>query len=393
MSTDPAAPTAPLAREAPGDPAAPWFAPFVHAGLADARPYDASHHDYAWRHRELHRMMSNECPLPPPPAVMQAAIAALREGNLYPNSAWELRDALASVNGVAPGSIILGNGSTEVLDVLIRAMFSAGEEAVIHVPTYAFFETQVRLHGGTPVLVPIRADHSFDPDALLAAITPRTRAIFICSPNNPTGNSWTVAELARVLAAGLPVIVDQAYVECGYSTSFSPLVERHPNLIVTRTMSKAYGLAALRVGYLVADPALVDLLLRLRIPFSISLIAARACLAAVVDPSILEERRSYISSERDRVLEGLRRLPRVTPFDSDGNFILIDVGRTGRTSTEIVEYAKREGLLLLRAVTAHGLGSGHLRVTIGTHEENDLFLATFARAIGAGETDAAVIPG
>lgn len=385
MTVDPAAPASPVAREAVDDRAVPWFAPFVHAGLADARPYDASHHDYAWRHRELHRMMSNECPLPPPPAVMEAAMAALREGNLYPNSAWELRDALAAVNDVTPSSIILGNGSTEVLDVVIRAMFSAGDEAVIHVPTYSFFETQVRLHGGTPILVPIHADHSFDPDALLAAITPRTRAIFICSPNNPTGNSWTVAELERVLSAGLPVIVDQAYVECGYSTSFSPLVERHPNLIVTRTMSKAYGLAALRVGYLVADPALVDLLLRLRIPFSISLIAARACLAAVVDPAILDERRSYISSERDRLLAGLRRLPTVTPFESDGNFILIDVGRTGHTSTEIVEFAKREGLLLLRAVTAHGLGSGHLRVTIGTHEENDLFLATFARAIGAGE--------
>jgi histidinol-phosphate aminotransferase len=363
----------------------PWFGRFVHPGLADARPYDASHHDYAWRHRELHRMMSNECPLPPAPAVVAAAISALMESNLYPNSAWELREALANVNGVTPDTILLGNGSTEVLDVLIRSMFSAGDEAVIHIPTYAYFETQVRLHGGTPVLVPIKPDHSFDPDALLAAITPRTKGIFLCSPNNPTGNSWTVAELERVLATGLPVVVDQAYVECGYSPSFAPLVERYPNLVVAKTMSKAYGLGGLRVGYLIADPALVDLLLRLRIPFSISLVAARACLAAVEDPAILEERRVYISTERDRVFAGLQLMPDVTPFESDGNFILIDVSRTGRTSTEIAEFAKREGSLLLRAVTAHGLGSGHIRVTIGTIEENDMFLAIFARAIGADE--------
>ncbi len=365
--------------------AAPWFARFVQPGLADARPYDASHHDYAWRHRELHRLMSNECPLPPAPAVVAAAMEALMESNLYPNSAWELREALAAVNGVPADSIILGNGSTEVLDVLIRSMFTAGDEAIIHIPTYAYFETQVRLHGGTPVLVPIRPDHSFDPDALIAAITPRTKGIFLCSPNNPTGNSWTVPELERLLQTGLPVVVDQAYVECGYSPSFAPLVERYPNLVVAKTMSKAYGLGGLRVGYLITDPALVDLLLRLRIPFSISLVAARACLAAVIDPAILEERRVYISTERERVFAGLQRLPDVRPFPSEGNFILMDVSRTGRTSAQIAEFAKREGLLLLRAVTAHGLGSGHLRVTIGTHEENDMFLAILARAIGASE--------
>ena len=377
MTAEPTAPTstANTTTSASASPdEQPWFARFVYPGLADARPYDASHHDYAWRHRELHRLMSNECPLPPAPAVVAAAIEALMESNLYPNSAWELREALAQVNDVPPDSIILGNGSTEVLDVLIRSMFGVADEAVIHIPTYAYFETQIRLHGGTAVLVPIQPDHSFDPDALIAAITPRTKGIFLCSPNNPTGNSWTVPELERVLATGLPVIVDQAYVECGYGPSFAPLVARHRNLIVARTMSKAYGLGGLRVGYLIADPALVDLLLRLRIPFSISLVAARACLAAVVDPAILEERRVYISTERDRVFAGLQRLPNVTPFPSEGNFILMDVSATGRTSTEITDFAKREGLLLLRAVTSHGLGSGHVRVTIGTREENDMFL-------------------
>jgi histidinol-phosphate aminotransferase len=359
-----------------------WFEPFVRAGLATARPYDATHHDYAWQHRELHRLMSNECPLPPPAAVLEAALAALTEGNLYPHSAWELREELAALNDVPVGSVILGNGSTEVLDVAIRALVQAGDEAIIHVPTYAFFETQVRLHGGTPVLVPLGEGHRFDPDALLAAITPRTKGLFLCSPNNPTGNSWTVPQLERVLASGLPVVVDQAYVECGYSPSFAPLVERHPNLVVARTLSKAYGLAALRVGYLVADPPLVDLLLRLRIPFSISLVAANACLAAVRDPAMLEERRSYISTERDRVLAALRLLPQVTAWDSDGNFILIDVSRTGRTSRSIAAFAQEEGLLLLRAVTAHGLGGEHLRVTIGRRDENDLFLEVFGRAIG-----------
>jgi histidinol-phosphate aminotransferase len=368
--------------------ATPWFARYARPGLFGARPYDATHHDYAWQHRELHRLMSNECPLPPPPAVFEAVMDALRDGNLYPNTAWELREALAERNGVPADAVMLGNGSTEVIDVVVRALVEEGDEAVIQVPTYAYFETQVRLQGGTAVLVPLQADHAFDPDAMLAAINERTKLLLLCSPNNPTGNSISRQDLERLLGSGLPVVVDQAYVECGYAEAFAPLVERHPNLIVAHTMSKAYGLAALRVGYLVADPRFVDLLLRVRIPFSIGLLSARGCLAAVRDPDVLEERRRYISTERERVLAALRRMPSLTAFDSQGNFVLIDVSRTGRTSREIVDFARSEGLVLLRAVTAHGLGSGHLRVTIARRDENDLFLALMARAIGADAPDA-----
>jgi histidinol-phosphate aminotransferase len=364
--------------------AAPWFARYARPGLSKASPYDATHHDFAWQHRELHRMMSNECPLPPPASVVDAVMDALRDGNLYPNTAWELRDALAERNGVPAQSVMLGNGSTEVIDVVIRALVEEGDEAVIQVPTYAYFETQVRLQGGTAVLVPLREDHAFDPDAMLAAINDRTKLLMLCSPNNPTGNSISRADLERLLASGLPVVVDQAYVECGYAEAFATLVERHPNLMVAHTMSKAYGLAALRVGYLIADPRFVDLLLRVRIPFSIGLLSARGCLAAVRDPDMLEERRRYISTERDRVLAALRRMPKLIPFDSQGNFILIDVSRSGRTSREIADFARREGLVLLRAVSAHGLGEGHIRVTIGRQEQNDLFLELMARAIGEG---------
>jgi histidinol-phosphate aminotransferase len=361
--------------------APPWFAPYARPGLAQARPYDATHHDFAWQHRELHRMMSNECPLPPPPVVIEAVMDALRDGNLYPNTAWELREALAERNGVPADSVMLGNGSTEVIDVVVRALVEEGDEAIIQVPTYAYFETQVRLQGGTPVLVPLRPVHAFDPDAMLAAINDRTKLLMLCSPNNPTGNSIRRADLERLLGSGLPVVVDQAYVECGYAEGFAPLVERHPNLMVAHTMSKAYGLAALRVGYLVADPRFIDLLLRVRIPFSIGLLSARGCLAAVRDPGMLEERRTYISAERARLLAALRRMPSVTPFESQGNFILIDVSRSGRTSTAIADFCKREGQVLLRAVTAHGLGDGHIRVTVGRRDQNDLFLELLQRAI------------
>jgi histidinol-phosphate aminotransferase len=373
----PTAPSAGPAAEAPD-----WLARFARPELWDAHAYDARHHDYAWQHRELARLMSNECPLPPDEAVIAAATAAMREANLYPNSGWELREALAAFAGVPSESLILGNGSTEILDVITRTFVTPGDEAVIPVPTYAFFETQVRLNGGVPVLVPARPDLGFDVPAVLAAITPRTKLIFLCSPNNPIGRSWAREDVEAVLAAGIPTVIGQAYLECGYGTSFAELVAAHPNLITTRTLSKAFGLAAIRVGYGIADPAMIDLLLRVRIPFSISLVAIRAALAAVTDPRVVEDRRRYISSERDRLFGALTALPGVEPWPSETNFITIDVTATGRTSTEYVEEARAEGLLL-RRMAAHRLEGQYVRVTIGLQADNDRFLDVFSRGVAA----------
>jgi histidinol-phosphate aminotransferase len=356
---------------------------YLRPGIASASPYDARHHDFAWRHRELDRLMSNECPLPPSPTVVAAAVEALQISNFYPNSGEDLRHAIATFNGVDAANIILGNGSTEVLDVVTRAFVGPGDEVVISVPTYAFFESQTRLYGGEPLLVPMTDDFRFDVAAIVAAVNVRTKAIFLCSPNNPTGNSWTVSEMEDVLAAGVPTIVDQAYLECGWGPSFAGLVARHPNLIVTRTMSKAFGLAALRLGYGIASESLVDAFLRLRIPFSLSLVALRAGLAAMEHPEELEERRALISSERERVMNAIMAMDGVRPFPSEGNFILIDVAGTGRTSGEIVEFAHRENMLL-RAMTAHRLKDAFVRVTIGTVEQNDRFIDVFARAIAGG---------
>jgi len=364
----------------PGRPADSWLDRFIRPDLGDAKAYDATHHDFAWQHRELARLMSNECPLPPDPIVIEAATKALAEANLYPNSGWELRDALAEFAGVDPACVLLGNGSTEILDVVTRSFISPGDEAVIPVPTYAFFETQVRLNGGRAVLVPATQDLGFDIPAIVAAVGPRTKLIFLCSPNNPIGRSWTDQEVETVLGLGIPTVIDQAYLECGPGRSFAPLVAHYPNLIVTRTMSKAFGLAAIRLGYGIADRAVIDLMARVRIPFSVSLIAIAAGLAAVRDPGILERRRRYISEERDRLFAALSVLPGVEPWPSEANFITIDVTATGRSSTDHVADARAAGILL-RRMSAHRLEGQYVRVTIGTREQNERFLEVFTRGV------------
>jgi histidinol-phosphate aminotransferase len=348
--------------------------------VVEAQPYNVRHHDEAWRLVGFDRLQSNECPLPPSEAVRAAAMEALRVGNLYPHSGADLRKAVAAFCGAPPESVVLGNGSTEILDLVTRLFVGDGDETVVAVPTYAFFETQTRMYGGTPVLVPLGDDWALDVGAVRAAITPRTKLIFLCSPNNPTGNGWSIAELEAVLEAGVPTLVDQAYLECGHSTSFAPLVARHPNLVVTRTFSKAFGLAALRIGYGVVHPDLAEVLLRIRIPFSLSLVAIMAASAALADPADIEARRRYISSERERVFAALAGLPGVHPFPSEGNFVLMSVAGTGRGNEEIIRAAEADRILL-RAMGSHRLRGSLIRVTIGTAEQNDRFLRLFERLV------------
>jgi histidinol-phosphate aminotransferase len=351
---------------------------FIRPSSLGIDPYNAAHHDYAWRRRDLARLMSNESPLPPSPHVIKAAAEALAVSNLYPNSGEDLRARLADFNGVPLESIVLGNGSTEVLDVIARLFLDVGDEAIIPIPTYAFFETQTRSQGALPVLVELGPDFELDIGVISEAITARTKLIFLCSPNNPTGNAWTSAQLRELLGLGIPVVVDQAYLECGDAESFAPLVLEFDHLMVTRTLSKGFGLAGLRVGYAVASPFLADTIARLRIPFSVSLIALRAGVAALDDLADFERRKAFIVSERRRMYRALEAEPAVRPYPSEGNFVLFDVRGLGIPAEEVVERLQADGMLL-RAMKAHRLKGAFVRLTIGTVEQNDRFLEAFAR--------------
>jgi histidinol-phosphate aminotransferase len=347
---------------------------YVKTGFRGAAPYNAEHHDFAWQHRQLARMMSNECPIPPSEGVRAAVRRAFDIGHLYPYSGKDLVAALAHYNSVPPESIVLGNGSTEVLDVLVRLLVGPGDETIIASPTYAFFESQTRINGGVPHAVPLSpGTWDLDVDAMLAAVTDRTTVIFLCSPNNPTGKGWSTAQLIRLLGTGIPVVVDQAYLECGHAESFAPLVTAHPNLVIARTMSKGFGLAALRVGYLIGDAEIIDIVQRVRIPFSISLMGIWGCLQALDEPHELERRREFISSEADRLHVAMQKMEGVESYPSDGNFVLADISASGRSVSAVVDALLAEDILI-RAMGAHGLKGSHVRVTVGTVEQNDRYL-------------------
>jgi histidinol-phosphate aminotransferase len=328
-------------------------------------------------------MMSNECPLAPSDHVRDAMLRACEVGQLYPHSGQDLRRALAEFNGVPTERVVLGAGSTEVLDVLVRLLVEPGDNTVIATPTYAYFTSQTLINGGTPRTVPLGDGFALDVEGIVRMIDERTKCIMLCSPNNPTGKGWSRSDVVRLLGTGVPVMVDQAYLECGFAESFADLTSSYPNLVIARTMSKGFGLGGLRVGYLIGDPDLIDLVTRVRIPFSLSLMSIWGCLAALESPEYLEKRRTFISTEVDRVQAAMDAMPGITAFPSDGNFVLADISGTGVSPTSLVDALLQERIMI-RAMTAHGLVGSHVRVTVGTAQQNDRFVELLEQLTGSG---------
>jgi len=220
--------------------------------------YVSSHIDLAWKDPSLHRMMSKENPIAPSPKVMEAIMKYGSIANRYPDQGLILRGKIAQMNGLEdPENVVLANGSSEAFDMIYRTFLQPGDESIQHTPCFGIYKLGTEVLGGKLVSVPmIYKDKEilFDADGILRAITPKTKVIAIANPNNPTGNFMDAKDFVRIGETGIPFIVDEAYIEyAGLKMSQVGLTKKYKNVIVTRTFSKAYGLAGLRFGYLMAD--------------------------------------------------------------------------------------------------------------------------------------------
>jgi len=327
------------------------------------------------------KLASNENPQGPSPAA-RAALANAADGlTRYPDgSGYRLKNALARHLSVQANQITLGNGSNDVLELIARIALSPGAEGIVSEHAFVVYPLAVIANGGRLVTVPAR-DWTHDLDAMAAAVTAATRIVFIANPNNPTGTWVTGAALTAFLDA-LPehvvVVLDEAYFEYltdpDYPDGMALLV-RYPNLVVTRTFSKVYGLAALRIGYCVSDPAIADLLNRVRQPFNVSTIALECAEAALGD-------RDYVASSRALNAQGMQQLERgldqlgIGYIRSGGNFLCIDLQRP---AGPVYEALLRLGVIV-RPIGVYGMPN-HLRVTVGLHHENARFLDALARVV------------
>jgi histidinol-phosphate aminotransferase len=356
----------------------------ANAATRKLKAYDPGHDLPALRARfgsALAELGSNENPLGPSPAAIAAIEAALADVPRYPDpKALALKGALARQLGVDAAQISIGNGSHELLMLIAQCFADASVSVAFSEFGFAVFPIATAASGARPIVVPALARNDaamplgHDLDAIAAALRADTRLVYLANPNNPTGTWFDDAALERFLArvpATTLVVVDEAYSEYVTApglTSALPLLPRHPNLIVTRTFSKAYALAGLRIGYLIAHPSVVAVIERLRESFNVNHVALAAAEAALADEAHLAKARAFNRSERDWLADALaKRGYRVLP--SQTNFVMIDLGQD---AADLERHLFERGVVV-RPMGGYGLPQT-LRISVGSCAGNQRLL-------------------
>jgi len=344
------------------------------------KPVDELAREFGLDPASIVKLASNENPRGPGPAVRRALAAATDELSRYPDgNGFALKTALAARFGVGVDEVVLGNGSNDVLELVTQAFLRPGDSAVYSRHAFAVYPLATQARGAHGIEVAAR-DFAHDLAAMRAAIAPTTRIVFVANPNNPTG-TWLAPAAIEAFVASVPedvlVVLDEAYNEylepaqCAPSAAW---VRRYPNLVVSRTFSKAYGLAALRVGYGLMRAPVAEMLNRVRQPFNVNSLAQAAALAALRDTDYVEESRTLNAAGRAVLEEGFRGLG--LPFvPSHANFVLVKVGDAGRVYQRLLEQG-----VIVRPVANYALPEW-LRVTVGVDAENRRLLEALERAL------------
>ncbi|MFM8336779.1 MAG: histidinol-phosphate transaminase [Opitutaceae bacterium] len=321
------------------------------------------------------KLNTNECPYPPSPRVAEALRREIGEDGaalrLYPNPASApLRAAVARLHGVAPDNVCIGNGSDDILNLLVRAFCGGSAAAGYTVPSYSLYPVLVGMQDGASEIIPFDRSMRLPVDQLAGS---RARILFLTSPNAPTGVAFANADLERVLAAFAGIlVVDEAYAPFAEADAV-PLLARHPRLVVTRTLSKAYALAGIRVGYALADPAVIGVLDRLRDSYNVNRLSQVAALAAVGDEEHLRGNVARVKATRDRFLADLNGRRGWFTYPSQANFLFTEPrDARGATGPQVARAAYDflcARKVLVRHFPSHALTAPFLRITVGTDPE------------------------
>jgi len=334
------------------------------------------------------KLASNENPLPTSPMVMQALQEAISGLNRYPlNSDEPLRNALTEYigRGVTPDMFISGNGGCDVLLLIARGFLNEGDEAIICPPTFPMYELTIKQMGATTVYAPRNDDFSYNIENVLTAVTDKTRLIYLCSPNNPTGSLLLQSQLDELLANlpdNIAVVADEVYWQFNTDANMAdslPAVLAEKNVIILHSFSKVFGLAGLRLGYGIAKPEIVDYLTREKMPFHINQLTMVAALAALQDNDPVQKTIDLIVTERERLYALLQAMEGVTVWPSQANFLLMKAEMDGK---QLAQRMMEHGMII-RELSGFYM-PGYLRVSMGMPEENDLFVELLEKIMGHG---------
>lgn len=328
------------------------------------------------------RFASNENPYGPSPEAITAATQSINDMNLYPDATVnELRHELASIHGLKAEEIITANGADNIINILISTYVNEGDEVLYCTPTFPSYRSTTVLMGGVPVEVPLTEQWKYDLDALLNAITHKTKLIFICNPNNPTGTILSADEIESFLKEvpdGIHVVFDEAYIEyvkeANYPTGIDWYKQSYP-VITIRTFSKYYGLAGLRVGYAVANENILEPMLRIREPFATNRAAIYASIAALKDTQFYERNYEKVIQGREYLADELDDLG-FDVVESHSNFLFVNIHSDALT---VFNQLLEKGIIV-RPCSPWGYDQ-HLRISIGTMDQNKQFIQILQKII------------
>lgn len=332
---------------------------------------------------DIVKLASNENPWGPSPRATAAVQAMLAEAHRYPEGGcYYLKQDLAAQLGVPQDWLVFGNGSNELIELIIRTFVLPGEEILYFDPSFAVYPIIARAADRDFRAVPLRPE-SFEmhPDDMIAAMGPDTKALFLTTPNNPVGNYIPFDAIARILDAADPqtlVVIDEAYIEYAEAPdcrTAQELIAANPNLIILRTFSKAYGLSGYRIGYSISQTQIADYLNRVRQPFNVNLLAQTAAQAAIQDDEHLQRSLKGNRQGREQILQGIAPLG-VEHVPTQANFMLVHcLGDGGAVFQDML----RQGVTVRHI--PHPMIANYVRVTIGTPQENQRFLEAFANSL------------
>ena len=356
-----------------------YFVPW----LKTAREYNTSILDKAWANPDHARLMLNENPVSPSDKVINAVIDAVKNGNRYPDSMKRLRTKIGNMYGLGPDNVALCNGSSEIIDAMMRIFLQPGDEIIMSTPTFELFPPRAELCGGKAVQIPLReGDLQYDVDGMLNAINEKTKLILIINPNNPTGVFIDDADLERFCETGIPLCIDEAYRDYHPDhPSKAPLIEKYAQVFLSVTLSKAHGFAGIRFGYLLGTEEMVDAFNTMFLPWNVNLMSMAEAEAILDNPQEIEAKVEHNNRWMDIFYGELKKLG-LKPFEAHGNYMLVDATMTGKTTDEILQSAiDTEKVFLKKIGEIHGK-SGFFRVTPGTDEENERFIKFVRRYFG-----------
>ncbi|WP_019123018.1 histidinol-phosphate transaminase [Brevibacillus massiliensis] len=325
------------------------------------------------------KLSFNENPLGPSPKALEAMRREVEKLQFYPDSDGEpLRARIAEIDGISPEQVILSNGGDEAIQMIAQTFLEPGDEAIIPKITFSSYLSAAHLMGATPVITPMKQDFSIDLAAILDSVTDKTKIIFLCNPNNPTGKVIPRDEMAAFLEqvpSSVLVAIDEAYHDYAVSPEYRTAVEfiaDHKPVLVVRTFSKIHSLASARIGYAMGSAKLIEALRHVRLPFNVNGIAQAGALASLDDEEHAARSKQINEAGKQLMYEAFQELG-LTYLESNGNFVYVD---TGRDNQEMFDRLAKEYGIIVRPLTGYGLTTS-LRISVGKEEE----VKTFVQAL------------